>query len=132
MSGIRSEHFNYSTCPDCGAPFNSFSRETNKASRGGFEVRSHVHGGSWETLTFACGRKDQHVPNFHKISTAQACGLLPESIARERLRKEARTALATFIRTSLTVDDGYRRGALESLGFYDELADMTRSVSNKS
>jgi hypothetical protein len=111
MNAIVPKHIDYSACPDCGAEFVEFGRETGV----GGKVNRHVNGGVREYIRFACGRKDEYIPNFLKIKTEYPCQNTPDAVEQRRKRGCAKVSLTTAIR-ALDVDDDYRHELARNLG----------------
>jgi hypothetical protein len=94
---VSSQHFKYSRCPDCNAPYNNFSRATH-GDGDSFVLNEHVHGGIWETITFPCGRQDAYLPNFMSIKTERVCTKTPEA----KLKRTNRAITVTAMKKTLS------------------------------
>jgi hypothetical protein len=79
---VATQYIYYAACPDCGAPFEVVRRKVT-----GGVLLTHINGGIWESVQFACGREDAYVPNFCKIITERPCSRTPVALERRAKRK---------------------------------------------
>lgn len=83
---------------------------------GGQKIREHVHGGRWEAVKFACGRRDAYIPNFSEVEKKQPCGNSAEVKARAAKLQVAKDKLTAYVK-KLDIDDYFKERVIDSVRF---------------
>lgn len=96
------------TCPKCGATASSENVEHDRDYKGRLKVRTHAHGGTWETRRFACGYTVKYIPNFSKEVFEGDCTSSPEYKERLAARADAMDQIKAAIEGS-AMDDKFKQ-----------------------
>jgi hypothetical protein len=110
---MQLQYIKYTTCPECGAPAVTVGVEADRNGK----IREHAHGGRWEHIHFACGRRDRYIPNFSSIETTIDCKNGAAETARRAKIEAARTQLTAFVE-KLDVEDAFKERIIDSVKYY--------------
>jgi hypothetical protein len=99
------QHIRTERCPKCRATIIVNETVDYDPLRG--EIRTHAHGGHWETRVFACGFSIHWAPNFGHEEERSECKMDAAYAKKQQARETARRAVEDFIDT-LQVDAGYK------------------------
>ena len=98
-------------CPKCGES-KVVAEDVEVENRGEKRaIRTHAHGGNWESRTFLCGYKTEYIPNFSReepsTRSSDFCRYDQKIVEEKQARKAYAEKVIAYIKSFPEVDKAY-------------------------